>query len=223
MQSVPSGPSGTSGTSGTTTPPKAGSSSFSLFPLSKRTSNDALSAGGESLYQLRPSQTKVARDAISAVQGGKCFICQESFSISVRACLDHQHKRRRSDPNGPDGAGCVRGVLCSACNVLEGKIWNVSYRHKRSKKQIPALLRQLACYYEAGWYPCIHPSEKPTAPKVSKRQYNRLQKALEQSRPNAKMPPFPRTKNKKITKGLEKLFAEFGIDPYDCTRNQYSS
>ena len=201
---------------------------FALFPLCKRTreseanqeaneeaNQDTNQDTNQELYQLRPSEIKKARDAIAAKQDGRCYVCQESFLNSkATPCLDHQHKRKRSDPNGVDGAGCLRGVLCSACNVLEGKIWNVSYRHKRTKHQIPTLLRRLALYYEEGWYPCIHPSEKPRAPKVSKLQYNRLKKKLLERRPNAKMPPFPQTKAKKITKALEKLFTEFDIDPY---------
>lgn len=184
---------------------------FKLFELNKSATCDDVSSD---LYQLRASELKTARDAILMEQENKCFVCQEQFSSRKKPCLDHQHKRKRSDPNGPDGAGCVRGVLCSACNVLEGKIWNVSYRHRRAKHQIPELLRRLALYYEEGWYPCIHPSEKPRAPEVSKMQYNRLKKALLERRPNAKMPAFPKTKAKKITKALEKLFTEFDIDPY---------
>lgn len=184
---------------------------FSLFSLSKQTAESS-----EELYQLRPSEIKKARDAIAALQGGSCYVCRKPFSSDSKAtpCLDHQHKRKRSDPNGPDGAGCLRGVLCSACNVLEGKIWNVSHRHRRTKHQIPALLRRLALYYEEGWYPCIHPREKPRVPGVSKMQYNRLKKKLLERRPNAKMPAFPKTKAKKLTKALRLLFTEFQIDPY---------
>ena len=165
------------------------------------------------------------RKRILKLQNSRCTICDtglnESGGGKQGACLDHQHKRRRSDPNGERGNGLVRGVLCSACNCLEGKVWNVNQRHGRDHECLPKLLRRLAVYYEEGWYPFVHLNEKPKAPKVSKRQYNRLIKAMkqhnEQQQKQHKLPSFPRTKNRKITKYLRQCFKKFTISPYLCS------
>jgi len=162
------------------------------------------------------------RKRILKEQNSRCTICDavlnESGGGKQGACLDHQHKRRRSDPNGEHGNGLVRGVLCSACNCLEGKVWNVNQRHGRDHTRLPQLLRRLAAYYEEGWYPFVHLNEKPKAPKVSKQQFNRLIKAMKQHNEHQqkqhKLPCFPKTKNKKITKYLAQCFKQFNISPY---------
>ena len=161
------------------------------------------------------------RSSILKLQNSRCAVCDvelnENGGGKRGACLDHQHKRRRSDLNGENGNGLVRGVLCSACNCLEGKIWNVNQRHGRDRTRLPQLLRRLAVYYEEGWYPFVHLNEKPKAPKVSKQQYNRLIKAMKQRNEHQlkqKLPSFPKSKNRKITKYLKECFEKFSISPY---------
>ena len=170
--------------------------------------------------QLRPKDLPAVRAAILSLQDGRCFVCKERLLLAngqqkKGTCLDHQHKRKRADINGVDGQGCIRGVLCNACNVLDGKVFNAVYRFKRTKKDIPRLLRSLADYYEDGWYPIIHPTEKPKPKPVSKRQYNLLQKRIKEqneARLNVRLciPDY----SKRLNKKLKDLFEHFGISPF---------
>lgn len=170
------------------------------------------------LYQMKSSDTVQMREQILVLQNYRCVLCTKNLRGSTEACLDHQHRKKKSTI-GEDGGGLLRGVLCRNCNVLEGKIWNVStHRHKRKRVELPAILRRLASYYESGWYPIVHHYERPKCKAVSKRQYNKLCKAIRESNADAlkplPIPPFPKTKQKKITKALSVLFSRFKIDPY---------
>lgn len=71
----------------------------------------------DNLIQLKHSDVAKYRAQLLKEQGNTCAICKLECRKFV---LDHQHKRRRSDPNGVGGAGCVRGVLCDGCNRIEG-------------------------------------------------------------------------------------------------------
>ena len=73
----------------------------------------------EELIQLKHSEIAVYRARLLKEQGNVCAICRLECA---KYTLDHKHKRRRSDPNGVDGAGCVRGVLCDGCNRIEASI-----------------------------------------------------------------------------------------------------
>ena len=66
--------------------------------------------------QLKQSDISVYRARLLIQQNHQCAICRMKLTKGV---LDHQHKRRKSDPNGVDGAGLVRGVLCDGCNRIE--------------------------------------------------------------------------------------------------------
>ncbi len=72
------------------------------------------------------------------------------------------------------------------------------------------MLKELINYYEKGTLDLIHPTEKPKAPKVSKRNYNKLIKLYNGRR---KPPEYP--KSGKLTIGLRALFEEYGIEPYN--------
>jgi len=66
------------------------------------------------MTRLKQSDIAIVRARILAVQGGKCAICQ----LGCKApCLDHDHD-----------TGAVRGVACSGCNALLGKLEN---NHRR--------------------------------------------------------------------------------------------
>jgi len=56
-----------------------------------------------------------------------CPLCGVSLMAlpSRSRCLDHDH--RKTTPN----AGGIRGVLCSNCNGMEGKIHNAAVRASR--------------------------------------------------------------------------------------------
>lgn len=42
-------------------------------------------------------------------QGGACYLCQRAKGVSVKLCIDHDHR-----------TGEVRGLLCKACNKIVG-------------------------------------------------------------------------------------------------------
>jgi hypothetical protein len=56
-------------------------------------------------------------DKIAAHQGNLCFVCRHR-SVGKRLATDHSHE-----------TGLVRGLLCSRCNALLGKIENAFKRY----------------------------------------------------------------------------------------------
>jgi len=161
--------------------------------------------------QLKAGDVAITRKDILHEQGGLCAICSCKITPDTGISLDHQHKRV-ADEVGIDGAGLIRGVLCRACNVWEGKVWNSSGRYHQTKtvQSRIELLQNLIKYYEKGTYNLVHPSEKPREKKVSKRNYNKLKKIYDLKR---KFPEYP--KSGKLTKGLRALFEQYDIEPYN--------
>lgn len=162
------------------------------------------------LRQLKQSEIKETRATILKSQGFKCAICGKTISVD-ESVLDHQHKIRKSDPNGENGNGLIRGVLCNFCNPLEGKIFNNMVRYKQIKtdEERISFLEKLIAYYKQSKYPLIHPSEAVKEPPVSRRNFNRLKKVY-----NGKKPlEYP--KSGKLTKPLKALFEKFNISPFN--------
>ena len=160
------------------------------------------------LIQLKYSDIPTYRKKLLEEQGNMCAICKLECRKYV---LDHQHKRRRSDPNGVNGAGLVRGVLCDGCNRTEGKIWNASHRFGKHH-MLPQLLRNMADYLEQDNHPWIHPSEKPRPKKVFKRKYNVLRKIMKEK--EAKDPPPLPKRKRKMSLALQAAFKRYDIDPH---------
>ena len=77
------------------------------------------------LKQLKSSSIPNTREKILDIQSGICPLCGNKVE---RPVLDHKHKFKKTDSNGEDGNGLVRGVLCSDCNSAEGKIHNAISR-----------------------------------------------------------------------------------------------
>lgn len=163
------------------------------------------------LRQLKGSEVTSLREEILQEQKGLCAWCKDPITEETGYSLDHQHKLKSEEP-GPDGKGLVRGVLCRACNVLEGKIWNNMTRFKQPKnvQDRVDLLKQLIMYYENGTYPIIHHTEKAKEPTLSKRNYNKLKREYTGKK---KLPEYP--KSGKLTVGLQAIFEEYGIEPYN--------
>lgn len=167
---------------------------------------------------LKSNHIKIVRDYIAELQESKCAICSVDLK-SVQCALDHQHKCRREPCT--NGLGCIRGVLCRNCNLLEGKIYNNTIRYGRSRHDIPHILRRTAAYLEEGYYDLIHPSEKPKPRVLSKRQFNTLIKRIKEHNNNnqlgqkfIKLPTFPKKKRPTLTKKLEKLYIQFHVNPF---------
>jgi hypothetical protein len=79
-------------------------------------------------YGLRPGQY----DEMYVQQGGKCAICQYARGITKKLAVDHDH----ACCDGPTSCGrCVRGLLCTQCNRLIGRLG-------------PDALRRAATYLE---------------------------------------------------------------------------
>ena len=163
------------------------------------------------MKQLKVNEIQQLRDNILNSQNGCCAICGAKIDKSIGFSLDHQHKTS-SETLGEDGAGLIRGVLCRACNVLEGKIWNNMRRYIQPKSVQERIdyLKSVIKYYESGTFDYIHPSEKPKEAKVSKRNYNKLKRNY---KGKAKFPEYP--KSGKLTKPLSKLFEQYDINPYN--------
>ena len=161
----------------------------------------------QDLKQLKGSEVKELREKILKKQGYRCAICGKELTLE-NSVLDHQHKQRKSDKNGVNGDGLVRGVICQEDNLTEGKIWNATGRFQGARTPQDRIdwLRKLIQYYEAGTYPFIHPTEKVPEKSISKRQYNKLKKVC------PKVPEYPKSTH--LTKRLKELFDKYKINPF---------
>lgn len=172
----------------------------------------------EELRQLKSSEITDVREEILEEQNGLCAICGNPITEKTGIALDHQH-RFKKDKIGEDGAGLVRGVLCRACNVEDGKIWNSMNRYIQPKNVQERIdfLENLISYYKKTNYNLIHPNEKPKGLEVSKKNYNKLKKLylkdVEQKIKKRKFPEYP--KSKKLSKPLKELFEEYNIEPFN--------
>lgn len=156
-------------------------------------------------------------------QQGMCWLCDKDLKSCIetndftKLSLDHQHRRKKTDPIGfPSGGGLVRGVLCRECNRLEGKVWNAM--HRFGKHQImEAWLQKYIEYLRKPNYPYIHPSERMPIKPTSKRQYTKLVKAIhadyqtKQKNP-PKLPAF--VAKRAPSKKLQEWFDKMDISPY---------
>lgn len=195
---VSSSPSGSSVITSQTSPSPLDSNSSSQVP--------------ESYIQLKTKDIHVYRQKLLKEQNYTCPICEVEIPKSGKgSALDHQHRRRKSDPIGLNGGGLIRGVLCRGCNIIEGKVWNNSHRFGKTHKDIPKMLRNMADYLEKKNYPWIHPKEAPKEPIVKKRKYNQLKKVMKQHKLD---PPPELSKRQKLTKELNRLFQKFDIPPF---------
>ena len=78
---------------------------------------------------------------------------------------------------GENGAGLIRGLLCSNCNVFLGKIENASKRF--GIKDLPSALQNIITYLTQDNLPFIHPNEsKRLKIPFKKSDYNKLVKFL---------------------------------------------
>ena len=161
----------------------------------------------ETLTNLKTKDIKTIKQMLLEKQGYRCAICGKELTLE-NSVLDHQHKQRKSDKNGVNGDGLVRGVICQEDNLSEGKIWNATCRFQGARTPQDRInwLKQLIQYYEAGTYPFIHPTEKVPLKSISKRQYNKLKKVC------PKVPEYPKSTH--LTKRLKELFDIYQINPF---------
>lgn len=57
-------------------------------------------------------------DALYALQGGKCALCQVATGKAKRLAVDHDHRQAVLDGHDPDKGcpNCIRGLVDSVCN-----------------------------------------------------------------------------------------------------------
>ena len=167
------------------------------------------------LKELKSSEISEIRKIILEEQNFKCAICGKDITLEDRITLDHQHKNKKSDENGPNGDGLVRGVLCADCNSCEGIIWNSTKRFQsaRTREDRIDFLKRLIEYYQKEPYPYVHPTEVPKSKILSKKNINKLAKEFSEKYPKKKPLEYP--KSKKMTKKLKALYFEFKIEPYN--------
>ena len=116
--------------------------------------------------KLKRSEIHKIRKQIQNQQNNCCAICGGSFDAATyshkkkkiipkyKPCLDHNHS-----------FGYIRGVLCSGCNSVEGKIINGIKRYHPHvvTQDIPHLLKETARYLEEHGHNrtgLIHPDFK---------------------------------------------------------------
>ena len=124
----------------------------------------------EELIILNPKTAKELRDSKI---GSICPLCGSEIFNPV---LDHKHSKR-NETIGFQGAGLVRNVICSTCNVFLGKIEN-NYKRYRIQN-LSDFLRNAADYLEADTTPYVYPSEAKKLKEIfPKSLYNKLIKAI---------------------------------------------
>lgn len=99
--------------------------------------------------KLPISKIALARAAIAIRQGGVCAIC--GTELGQYQALDHDHQ-----------TGYIRGVLCTNCNGIEGKVFNLARRACRGNG-VGWWLNRLLEYYTLHSVPrtkYIHPTHR---------------------------------------------------------------
>lgn len=85
--------------------------------------------------RLKTKDIPILRDKIAISQDGKCWICRIDLRC-VTPALDHDHK-----------TGLIRSVLCTNCNAMEGKLFNVARRGKRQRTEME-FVKSIVAYWE---------------------------------------------------------------------------
>lgn len=119
--------------------------------------------------KLKAAELVKVRVALQGHQGGVCAVCKRKLTGKVVACLDHNHE-----------TGFIRGVLCRACNRLEGQVKN-RVTMAGGKENPVEILINLAKYWEhhsTPRYPYLHPTHKTEAEKrLERNRKARLKRA----------------------------------------------
>ena len=150
----------------------------------------------DEIVHLKYKDIKKIREDLLSRQDHICPICAREVNSPV---LDHHHCRKPIN-----GSGCVRGVLCSGCNILVGKIENNCVRFGIPQNRLSQVLINIARYISKPPYHYMHPSEAPKKPKLTLRSYKKLLKVSK-----VKVPKY----SGNYTKKLKQLFDKYKIKP----------
>lgn len=97
------------------------------------------------MRKLLATEVLPVKKAILDKQGGCCAFCRRDLTRKLsEACMDHDHD-----------TGQVRGILCRACNGLEGKIDNLILRWGRGYDR-REMLKNIIEYWTV-----YHPPDNP--------------------------------------------------------------
>ena len=151
----------------------------------------------DEVQELESKDLKFIRSSYLEAQGGVCAICGKPPKIPV---VDHWHQKKNS------GDGCIRGVLCSTCNVMVAVVENNLVRKCINYSDAIEWLRSLAKYLEAETYNLLHPTEKEVE-KIGKRAFNDLMNKYIEKYPKRSKLKYP--KNGKVGKRLDEIIKEF--------------
>lgn len=124
------------------------------------------------LIVLNTKTAKELRDAM-VESNPVCPLCGSEIFNPV---LDHKHSKKQ-EILGVQGAGLVRNVICSTCNIFLGKMEN-NYKRYRIQN-LSDFLRNAANYLETDTTPYVYPSEAKKLKEIfPKSLYNKLIKAI---------------------------------------------
>lgn len=161
------------------------------------------------IVQMVDKELKPFRENKAQEQKMICPICQKK-RLMQEFVVDHQHKTK-TEMNGHNGAGMIRGVICFMCNSTEGRML-AKFKRSGLNGQISFqdYLRALVDYLDVPTTNFIHPNEKPKEKKLMKRPFNKIKKLHDVKYPRRKGLEYP--KSGKATKIIKELAEEFTID-----------
>ncbi len=176
--------------------------------------------------QILPDELAKIRRYFHAKQMHVCPVLKMKYETDEMV-VDHAHTANARNLGKPEEAGLIRAVIHRQANTMEGKITNSFIRCGLHKFDItlPEFLRNLADLIEnppMTKLKYVHPTEKEKPKKLKKNSVKKLLKLFKGKYPNKKTPAVllfkkpkkGRTdKGKKMTKVLERLYKEFGIEP----------
>ncbi|RLD40771.1 MAG: hypothetical protein DRI86_14650 [Bacteroidetes bacterium] len=160
------------------------------------------------LKLINESKLKDLRKVLLELQGG--FDAITGLTLKYEdSVVDHKHRMNKRQILGDNDGGLIRQILDFRINSFEGKVVNAYHRYGLSKMgtPLPDLLRKLADYLEAPTTNIIHPTEKPKALVIGKRQFNKLNKLYHTKYPKRKVLAYPH--KGKIGKGVLEFLDEF--------------
>lgn len=179
--------------------------------------------------QILPDELAKIRKFFHRKQNYTCPVLKIEY-YTEDMVVDHAHKANANNLGKKEEAGLIRGVIHRQANTMEGKITNSFIRCGLHKFDItlPEFLRNLADFIERPpmtRFNYVHPTEKKKDKVLKKNSIKKLVKRFREEYPNRKLPDVliyklytkgkkkGKERPKKISKGLEKLYSEFGLEP----------
>lgn len=149
------------------------------------------------LQLLKSSQLRIVKEILLKEQNGVCGICGKVPKIPV---VDHWHQKRNH------GDGCIRGVICSTCNIMVAVVENNLVRNCIDYSDATNWLRSLAKYLETETKNLVHPTEKEVI-KITKTEFKALMKKYIEKYPKKVVLKYP--VGGKANARLQEIIKEF--------------